>query len=98
MSLLLHLLVNPKANVFDSFEGVFSAIGRGSSYFLEVQSSLNLSDPLVQNSLAVFVAIMVARNAFLLEDFVKHVAIPTLMKVWNGSESKSSFLANNPSL
>jgi hypothetical protein len=66
--------------------GALSAICRGNQYFTEVQQAINLADPIVQNSLAVFVSVMVARQAFMLEDFIKHVAIPGLIKAWGGME------------
>lgn len=51
--------------------------------FGEVLSRVDMSDITVHNSLALFTSILVARHCFSLEDFVVHVALPSLLTVSN---------------
>lgn len=50
-------------------------------YYTEVLSQLDIQDVSVHNALAVFTCILIARHCFSLEDFVRRVALPSLLKV-----------------
>ncbi|XP_050541697.1 mediator of RNA polymerase II transcription subunit 12 isoform X2 [Daktulosphaira vitifoliae] len=51
--------------------------------FGDVFSHVKMNDIAVHNSLALFTSILVARHCFSLEDFVVHVALPSLLTVSN---------------
>lgn len=53
------------------------------SYFGDVLSRVDVQDLSIHNPLAVFTCILVARHCFSLEDFVAHVALPSLLTVCN---------------
>ncbi|XP_046669089.1 mediator of RNA polymerase II transcription subunit 12 isoform X4 [Homalodisca vitripennis] len=49
------------------------------SYFMYVLSHVDIHDLSIHNSLAVFTSILIARHCFSLEDFVVHIALPSLL-------------------
>ncbi|XP_052753637.1 mediator of RNA polymerase II transcription subunit 12-like isoform X2 [Galleria mellonella] len=53
----------------------------------------DLHDAAAHDALAVFTCILVARHCFSLEDFVRHAALPSLVKAFGGG---GSVLAGNP--
>ncbi|XP_014240194.1 mediator of RNA polymerase II transcription subunit 12 isoform X2 [Cimex lectularius] len=65
--------------------GVLTALCYTSSSpsYTEVTSHVDIHDLSIHNSLALFTSILVARHCFSLEDFVVHVALPSLMTVCN---------------
>ncbi|XP_066905955.1 mediator of RNA polymerase II transcription subunit 12 isoform X3 [Halyomorpha halys] len=69
--------------------GVLMALCYASSSpsYLDVLSQVDIHDLSIHNSLAVFTCILVARHCFSLADFVRHVAIPSLLKVYNEGRS-----------
>ncbi|CAG2063942.1 unnamed protein product [Timema podura] len=44
---------------------------------------VDVQDLSIHNSLAVFTSILIARHCFSLEDFVFHIALPSLVKAGN---------------
>ncbi|KAG8221965.1 hypothetical protein J437_LFUL007806 [Ladona fulva] len=53
------------------------------SFFIDVQAQVDIQDLSIHNSLAVFTSILIARHCFSLEDFVVHVALPSLVRAGN---------------
>ncbi|KAK0041422.1 mediator of RNA polymerase II transcription subunit 12-like protein isoform X3 [Biomphalaria pfeifferi] len=49
--------------------------------FIDVLTTIDVSDLSIHDSLAVFTAMLIARHCFSLQDFVYHVALPSLMAV-----------------
>nr|CAD7411497.1 unnamed protein product [Timema cristinae] len=54
-----------------------------SSHFIDVLAQVDVQDLSIHNSLAVFTSILIARHCFSLEDFVFHIALPSLVKAGN---------------
>ncbi|PNF33035.1 hypothetical protein B7P43_G16367 [Cryptotermes secundus] len=54
-----------------------------SSHFIDVLAQVDVQDLSIHNSLAVFTSILIARHCFSLEDFVVHIALPSLVKACN---------------
>lgn len=52
-----------------------------SNFYMDLLTHVDVQDVSIHNSLAVFTSILIARHCFSLEDFVKHIALPTLVKV-----------------
>ncbi|XP_066254151.1 mediator of RNA polymerase II transcription subunit 12 isoform X3 [Euwallacea similis] len=50
-------------------------------YYKDVLNEIKIEDVSIHNSLAVFTCILIARHCFSLEDFVRTVALPSLLKV-----------------
>uniref|UniRef100_A0AAR5PM52 Mediator complex subunit Med12 domain-containing protein n=1 Tax=Dendroctonus ponderosae TaxID=77166 RepID=A0AAR5PM52_DENPD len=50
-------------------------------YYKDVLNEIKIEDVNIHNSLAVFTCILIARHCFSLEDFVRTVALPSLLKV-----------------
>ncbi|XP_032453194.1 mediator of RNA polymerase II transcription subunit 12 isoform X4 [Nasonia vitripennis] len=66
--------------------GVLSALccsSNSSANYNDVQNQVDVQDLSIHNSLAVFTSILIARHCFSLEDFVRHIAIPSLGKAFN---------------
>ncbi|KAK6194758.1 hypothetical protein SNE40_000324 [Patella caerulea] len=62
--------------------GVLKALccsSNSSSGFIDVLTQIDVSDMSIHDSLSVFTAILIARHCFSLQDFVIHVALPSLM-------------------
>lgn len=53
------------------------------SYFVDVLAQIDVRDTSIHNSLAVFTSILIARHCFSLGDFVRHIALPSLVKAGN---------------
>ncbi|XP_012937095.1 mediator of RNA polymerase II transcription subunit 12-like protein [Aplysia californica] len=49
--------------------------------FIDVLTTIDVGDLSIHDSLAVFTAMLIARHCFSLQDFVYHVALPSLMAV-----------------
>ncbi|KAJ8669737.1 hypothetical protein QAD02_000996 [Eretmocerus hayati] len=67
--------------------GVLSALccsSNNSANYIDVQNQVDVQDLSIHNSLAVFTSILIARHCFSLEDFVRHVALPSLVKAYEG--------------
>ncbi|KAF7269352.1 mediator complex subunit kohtalo isoform X2 [Rhynchophorus ferrugineus] len=50
-------------------------------YYTDVLNEVKIEDVSIHNALAVFTCILIARHCFSLEDFVRTVALPSLLKV-----------------
>ncbi|KAL3848034.1 hypothetical protein ACJMK2_018917 [Sinanodonta woodiana] len=62
--------------------GVLKALCCSSNHscgFIDVLTQIDVSDLSIHDSLAVFVSILIARHCFSLQDFIQHVALPSLM-------------------
>ena len=80
--------------------GVLNALccsSKDSPGYIDVLGQVGLRDPhstpTIHSSLAVFTAIVIARHCFTLPDFLKCVALPSLMEAWNtGKKDCASWL------
>ncbi|XP_034934643.1 mediator of RNA polymerase II transcription subunit 12 [Chelonus insularis] len=66
--------------------GVLTALccsSNSSPYYVDVLNKVDVQDLSIHNSLAVFTSILIARHCFSLEDFVVHIALPSLVKACN---------------
>ncbi|XP_034195865.1 mediator complex subunit kohtalo [Osmia lignaria lignaria] len=54
-----------------------------SAFYIDVLNQVDVQDLSIHNSLAVFTSILIARHCFSLEDFVVHIALPSLVKACN---------------
>ena len=76
--------------VYVHVTGVLNALccsSKDSPGYIDVLGQVGLRDPhstpTIHSSLAVFTAILIARHCFTLPDFLKCVALPSLMEAWN---------------
>ncbi|XP_014477352.1 PREDICTED: mediator of RNA polymerase II transcription subunit 12 [Dinoponera quadriceps] len=53
------------------------------TFYIDVLNQVDVQDLSIHNSLAVFTSILIARHCFSLEDFVVHIALPSLVKTCN---------------
>ncbi|XP_032668438.1 mediator of RNA polymerase II transcription subunit 12 isoform X2 [Odontomachus brunneus] len=53
------------------------------AFYIDVLNQVDVQDLSIHNSLAVFTSILIARHCFSLEDFVVHIALPSLVKTCN---------------
>ncbi|XP_073983831.1 mediator complex subunit kohtalo isoform X1 [Rhodnius prolixus] len=58
-------------------------VSTNSPSYLDIFRQVDIHNLTIHNSLAVFTSILVARHCFSLEDFVAHVALPSLLTVYN---------------
>ncbi|KAG7209569.1 hypothetical protein KM043_015646 [Ampulex compressa] len=66
--------------------GVLMALccsSNSSAFYIDVLNQVDVQDLSIHNSLAVFTSILIARHCFSLEDFVVHIALPSLVKACN---------------
>lgn len=54
---------------------------KDSGYYVEILQQVDIQNINVYNSVAIFACILVARHCFSLEDFVAHVALPSLLTI-----------------
>lgn len=63
------------------------------TYFVDVLAQIDVRDTSIHNSLAVFTSILIARHCFSLGDFVRHIALPSLVKAGNEVKGDSEAAA-----
>ncbi|XP_015113779.1 mediator of RNA polymerase II transcription subunit 12 isoform X2 [Diachasma alloeum] len=66
--------------------GVFKALccsANSFPFYIDVLNQVDVQDLSIHNSLAVFISILIARHCFSLEDFVLHIALPSLVRACN---------------
>ncbi|KAL6442397.1 hypothetical protein ACFW04_002558 [Cataglyphis niger] len=66
--------------------GVLMALccsSNSSAFYIDVLNQVDVQDLSIHNSLAIFTSILIARHCFSLEDFVVHIALPSLVKTCN---------------
>ncbi|KAK2719591.1 mediator of RNA polymerase II transcription subunit 12-like protein isoform X2 [Artemia franciscana] len=51
--------------------------------YVEIMQNMDINDLTIHMNLGIFFAILVARHCFGLQDFLLHVGLPSLMKIWN---------------
>lgn len=63
---------------------------RSDSYYADLVDQVDIQNIAIHNALAVFTCILVARHCFSLENFVVHVALPSLVAAFKGGREISS--------
>lgn len=57
---------------------------------------MDVQDVNLHNNVAVLFSVLLARHCFGLHDFLRHVGIPLLVKIWNEGRAEADAKVNPP--
>ena len=69
--------------------GVLTALCFSASTYIDVLTQVDVQDISIHNNLAVLFSVLLARHCFGLHDFLLHVGVPSLVKIWNEGKAEA---------